>query len=109
MQPEIGACRLAPRKVAREQEEVQCSVEQAACSSLGKDRHFLLSCGPGGGGNGTELAIAETKIRDAYSGRVALNAGREIDKTVGKEKINGGERRGKGWGSSIQAPRARQY
>ena len=86
MQPEIGACRLAPRKVAREQEEVQCSVEQAACSSLGKDRHFLLSCGPGGGGNGTELAIAETKIRDAYSGRVAQNVGREIDKTVGKRK-----------------------
>jgi hypothetical protein len=86
MQPEIGVCRLAPRKIARQQQEVQCSVEQAGYNSLEKDRHFLLGCGPGGGGNGTELAIAETKTRDAYSGRVAQNAGGGMDKIVGKRK-----------------------
>lgn len=86
MQPEIGACRLAPRKAAQYQ-EARCSVEQAEYSSLGKGRPFPRDCGPVDDGSGTELAIVET--RKAYSGRVVQNVQqRQTKQSIKSEKAS---------------------
>ena len=60
------------------------------CSSLGKGRPSPRGCGPGVGGNGTELAIAETNTMKAYSGRVVQIAREKKRQNNGeKEKVMG--------------------